>query len=91
MRSATCSASNDGRTAQKRLFQEGSDVPEMRADKIREKVAWLRRQIQYVKDVAAQLECNVQAAVDTDHQGEIRQSRSSASTRYGMPRDRFFT
>jgi len=25
------------------LFQEGSDVPEMRADKIREKVAGLRR------------------------------------------------
>jgi len=47
--------------------------------------------MQYLKAVAAQVECNVQVAVDTDHQGEIGQSRSTASTRYGTPRDRFFT
>lgn len=39
-----------------RADREDSDVPEMRTDKIREKIAGLRRQMQYLKDMAAQVE-----------------------------------
>jgi transposase len=39
-----------------RADREESDVPEMRTDKIREKIVGLRRQMQYLQDMAAQVE-----------------------------------
>ncbi len=39
-----------------RADREDSDVPDMRTDKIREKIAGLRRQMQYLKDMAAEVE-----------------------------------
>lgn len=39
-----------------RADREDSDVPEMRTNKIREKIAGLRRQMQYLKDMAAKVE-----------------------------------
>jgi len=56
-----------------------SDVPEMRADKIREKVAGLRRQMQYLKDMTAQVE----AALDNQISLTDPDARSMATTGRG--------
>jgi len=62
-----------------RADREDIEVPEMRTDKIREKVAGLRRQMQYLKDMAAQVE-----AVP-DHQISLTDpdARSMATTGRG--------
>ncbi|MBF7013736.1 IS1182 family transposase [Novosphingobium resinovorum] len=62
-----------------RADREDSDVPEMRADKIREKVAGLRRQMQYLKDMAAQVE----AAPDNQISLTDPDARSMATTGRG--------
>lgn len=59
--------------------REDSDVPEMRIEKIQEKVAGLRHQMQYLKDMAAQVE----AAPDNQISLTDPDARSMATTGRG--------
>lgn len=62
-----------------RADREDSDVPEARTHKIREKIAGLRRQMQYLQDMAAQ----VQAAPDNQVSLTDPDARSMATTGRG--------
>lgn len=62
-----------------RADREDSDVPEARTDKIREKIAGLRRQMQYLQDMAAQVE----AAPDNQVSLTDPDARSMATTGRG--------
>jgi transposase len=62
-----------------RADRADSDVPEMRTEKIREKIAGLRRQMQYLRDMAAQVE----AAPDNQVSLTDPDARSMATTGRG--------
>ncbi|WP_176590698.1 IS1182 family transposase [Sphingobium sp. EM0848] len=70
-----------------RADRENSDIPEVRTDKIREKIAGLRRQMQYLQDMAVQVEVapdNQVSLTDLDAQSMATTGRGTGMVGYNV-------